>query len=232
MDRQEEDNLFIDLEDVRIHYECLGQGPDLIMIHGNGEDLHLFDEASKELSNDFKVWLLDSRGHGESSSVDTYHYEDMSSDVTAFIRKLGLEGAILFGYSDGGIIGLLTAIRAPGVLSGLICAGANTEPSMLDPEVYRECEEWNREHDDPRMTMMLNEPHITVEELSTIRIPTYVMAGSNDCILREDTDRIARTIGCSELRIVEGHDHSSYIEDHSILSGLIRDAYSFITDNR
>ena len=95
MDRQEEDNLFIDLEDVRIHYECLGQGPDLIMIHGNGEDLHLFDEASKELSNDFKVWLLDSRGHGESSSVDTYHYEDMSSDVTAFIRKLGLEGAIL-----------------------------------------------------------------------------------------------------------------------------------------
>jgi pimeloyl-ACP methyl ester carboxylesterase len=156
----------------------------------------------------------------------------MSSDVTAFIGRLGLEGAILFGYSDGGIVGLLTAIRAPGTLSGLICAGANTEPSMLDPEVYRECEEWNREHDDPRMTMMLSEPHITVEELETIHIPTYVVAGSDDCILREDTDRIAGAIGCSMLRIMNGHDHSSYIEDHTILPGLIRDGVSFITANR
>ena len=224
--------MFLDLEDVRIHYECIGEGPDLIMLHGNGEDMHLFDRAAMELSNNFRIWLMDSRGHGESSTMDTYHYRDMASDVIALIGELGLEGAVIFGYSDGGIIGLLTAIEAPGLLSGLICAGANTEPSMLDPEVYREGEDWNLIHNDPRMTMMLNEPHITVEELGTIDIPTYVMAGSHDCILREDTDRIAGTIGCSELRIVEGHDHSSYIENPSILSGLIRDAYSFISSNR
>lgn len=224
--------MFVDVNGVSIHVESRGSGPDLLMVHGNGEDMHLFDEAVDILSDDFRIWLIDSRGHGSSSCVDEYHYMDMASDVIGIINALDIKRPCMFGYSDGGIIGLLTAISSPGILSGLITAGANTRPDMLDPDVYRECQEWNSIHNDPRMTMMLTEPHIGVDDLSRISVPTVVMAGSDDCILREDTDRIAASIPCSKEVIVDGHDHSSYIEDGALLSKLMMEAFTWIQKHR
>ena len=117
---------------VSIYYEVRGKkGPALIMLHGNGEDHTIFDRAVDYLEQALTVYLVDTRGHGESSPVREYHYQDMVDDLSEFIRKLKLERPAVCGFSDGAIVGLMFASQNPGVLSHLIACGANTSPETL-----------------------------------------------------------------------------------------------------
>ena len=54
----------------------------------------------------------------------------MCDDIIEFIKKLIIDKPILYGFSDGGIIGLLVAIKEPTLLSKLIVSGANITPDV------------------------------------------------------------------------------------------------------
>ena len=72
--------------------------------------------------------------------------------------------------------------------------------------------------------MMLDEPHITAEDLSRIDVPTTVVAGSRDAVKPEDTEFIASSIGKSKMVILKGETHGSYIEDGGKLARIVMDA--------
>ena len=99
----------ISVNGIALHYEKSGEGRPLILLHGNGETHAIFDKALPLLAARFTVYAIDSRGHGESEGADAYHYADMKEDVRCFIQELKLEKPVLYGFSDGGIIGLLLA---------------------------------------------------------------------------------------------------------------------------
>ena len=52
--------------DIELHYTCVGEGPVLILLHGNGEDSSFFESQIEEFSQDFCVCAIDTRGHGMS----------------------------------------------------------------------------------------------------------------------------------------------------------------------
>ncbi|MBR3997859.1 MAG: alpha/beta hydrolase [Clostridia bacterium] len=52
--------------DIQLHYTCVGEGPVLILLHGNGEDSSFFESQIEEFSQDFCVCAIDTRGHGLS----------------------------------------------------------------------------------------------------------------------------------------------------------------------
>ena len=89
------------VNDIRLHYEQYGEGRPLVLLHGNGEEHSIFDEAMEVLGERFTCFALDSRGHGDSDMVDELHYEDMASDLLAFLEELDLWDVALCGYSDG-----------------------------------------------------------------------------------------------------------------------------------
>ena len=197
---------------VSIYYEVRGKkGPALIMLHGNGEDHRIFDRAVDYLEQVFTVYLVDTRGHGESSPVREYHYQDMVDDLSEFIRKLKLDTPAVCGFSDGAIVGLMFASQNPGVLSYLIACGANTRPETLGGFRMALDRMGDPERKDPKVRLMLTEPDITKEDLSRIDVPVTVVAGSRDCVKRNDTEFIANSIPGAELVIMKRADHSSYI---------------------
>ena len=55
-----------------IYYEIIGEGFPLVLLHGNNEDHHVFDEAVKLLAKEYQCILIDSRYHGQSIQV-IYH---------------------------------------------------------------------------------------------------------------------------------------------------------------
>ena len=178
---------------ISLYYETVGSGRPLIMLHGNGEDHTIFDEAAEKLKDRFCVYLIDSRGQGKSSPVNEYHYVDMADDVVAFIKKLGLEDVALYGYSDGGIIGLLAAAECGGI-TGLIVSGANLDPDGLK-ERYRLL--FKTEYPfkkDPLIKLMLDEPDVPDGILKKITAKTLVTAGEDDLIKEEQTRHIAETV--------------------------------------
>lgn len=201
----------ITVNGVSLFYVREGSGPPVLLIHGNGDDHSAFAPLIEELCRDYTVYALDSRGHGRSQTVAALRYEDMAEDVLCLIRALGLEKPVLYGFSDGGIIGLLAASREPQLLSRLIVCGANTRPwglkwgfllSTLGGYVRRR---------DPLDKLMLTQPWLTRQELGRIATPTLVLAGERDLIRTRHTRRLAAAIPGAQLRILPGETHSSYI---------------------
>lgn len=213
----------IRVNDVELYYEVTGQGRPLIMIHGNGEDHHIFDIANQELKKYFQVYLVDSRGHGSSSKINSYHYQDMALDVREMIIQLDLKDVIYYGYSDGGVVGLLLASQYPQLISKLIVSGANLHPRGVAQECYQEMKTEYKKTKSPLIKMMLEEPHIDSRDLKQIQASTLILAGEHDLILEEHTRKIARHIPRSQLEIIPGEDHGSYIVDSRKIAHYIID---------
>ena len=98
--------VFAEVNGIRLFYETVGEGRPLVMLHGNGEDHTIFAEAAELLGERFACYLLDSRGHGQSTPVSELHYADMAEDLVAFLDELDLRDVTVYGFSDGGIITL------------------------------------------------------------------------------------------------------------------------------
>ena len=213
--------MFVQLNSIKMYYKRYGSGRPLILLHGNGEDHTIFREIIKPLSKNFTLYLPDARGHGKSSRTEEYHYMDMASDMVQFIRRLKLESPAFYGFSDGGIVGLLLASKRPGLLSHLIISGANINPGGLKAELripLKLSYFWNR---DPKVRLMLTEPHISGSQLRSIRAKTLVLAGSRDLIKESQTREIARLIPRARLRILKGESHESYVVHNKALASII-----------
>lgn len=207
---------------VELFYEKTGQGRPLLLVHGNGEDHSIFNEAVSVLREDFCCYAVDSRGHGRSSRVRTLHYEDMAADMVALIEALDLRDVIFYGFSDGGIVGLLAASRC-GRITTLITSGANLSPRGVSRKLRLALWVMNRLRPDDKLALMLREPDISDDTLRAIRARTLVLAGSGDLILPEETRHIAAAVPGAQLRILQGEDHGSYIVHSTKIAGLIRD---------
>lgn len=206
-----------------LYYEESGSGQPLILLHGNGEDHHIFDAAVPLLADRFRVIAVDSRGHGQSFPVSEYHYRDMAEDIHLLIDILELEKPLICGFSDGGILALLLAVQYPELLGGIIACGVNTRPQGLKRywlTVFRIMYFFDRS---PLFRLMLTEPDITAEQLGQIRCPVLITGGSRDMISRRHLEEIASRIPGAQLQILPGEGHGSYIVDSTKIAGLILD---------
>ena len=212
--------MYIDVNNTRLYYEIIGKGDPLILLHGNGEDHHIFDSAVTILKDYFTCYCIDSRGHGQSMPIEKYDYQDMANDLIAFITQLNLHKVTLYGFSDGGIIGLLIASQT-NLLSRLIISGANCNRHGVKITTYLEMKLSYILKHDPKIELMLNQPAITNEQLNKITIPVLVLAGSKDVIKKKHTLNLAREIANSELKILTDETHGSYIINSTKIAKII-----------
>jgi len=207
---------------ITLYYEKTGEGQPIILLHGNGEDHQIFDVLTDQLKENFSVYAIDSRGHGKSTRVRELDYRSMAEDIAEFIKILGLEKPILYGFSDGGIIGLIIAYTYPELLSKLIISGANLTPEGVKKRylnLFRFLYYITR---NPNFRLMVTQPHISVEELHKIVVPTLVLAGSKDLIKEEHTIQIAEAIPNCTLQILTGEDHLSYVVNNNKLYPIMK----------
>lgn len=213
--------MFAEGKGVRIYYEKTGAGRPLVLVHGNGEDHTIFNEAVALLRERFCCYALDSRCHGRSS-MGPLHYEDMAADVLALLEQEDLQDAVFYGFSDGGIVGLLAAAQTQRI-STLVVSGANLSPRGVKLSLRLTLRLMQVLRRDPKIALMLREPHISDETLGKIRARTLVLAGSRDLILEKETRHIAAAIPGAELRILPGEDHGSYIVHQERIGRILLD---------
>ena len=202
---------FTKVNGIDISYEKIGEGEPLILLHGNGETHEIFEEAAEQLAKRYTVYLPDTRGHGRSGKVSEYHYEDMARDVYCFIKVLGLEKPILYGFSDGGIVGLLLASQYPGLLKKLVVSGVNTCPDDIKSPYLWGMKIQYAFTRNPLIRLMLTEPDISEEQLQAIDVPVEITAGSRDMIRQNVMLYICHNIPQASFILFEGETHSSYI---------------------
>ncbi len=97
---------FFDNEGVKIYYEIEGMGPPVIMIHGFAANIEANWKTTNwvdVLKDDYKLILIDCRGHGKSDKPKdaTQYGEKMNEDIVKLLDHLSIEKANFFGYSMG-----------------------------------------------------------------------------------------------------------------------------------
>lgn len=205
----------IELSEMTMHYAVYGdEGYPLILVHGNGGSKNSLKEAAEYLANDYKVYVIESRCHGESSDPGVISYDLMAKDIKEFIEAMGLEKPYLMGHSDGGINALTVAYTYPDLLGGFISCGANTTPDTFKPYFPLGVKIMNMAKPDKLNDMMLTLPQMNAELLSKITCPAYIVAGEYDIMWLSDSVLIHDSIPHSKIAIIKGANHSSYISQN------------------
>jgi pimeloyl-ACP methyl ester carboxylesterase len=213
--------MFIKVNEVTLFYQKYGSGNPLIMLHGNGETHEIFNSSISLLQEYFTVYAIDFRDHGNSSKVSKLHYEHHAKDIYEFIIQLNIKNPVYYGFSDGGIVGLMLASKYPDLFSKLIISGPNINPKGLITYSRLLMKLEYAIKKSQKVRMMLEEPDISLSDLSKIIIPTYITGGSFDVITKKHLKLIQENIKNSVLKIFKRHTHSSYIVDSDIIGKYI-----------
>lgn len=95
--------------------------PTLLLLHSLACTGYLsWHPVIGELSQQYRVVLLDQRWHGRGIRSPRFHLEDCADDAVAVLDALGIERAIPTGYSLGGAVAQLVWHRHPQRVEGLV----------------------------------------------------------------------------------------------------------------
>ena len=205
--------------DIKLHFERMGEGFPLVMLHGNGEDHEYFSGQMEAFSQHFQLVLVDTRGHGQSPRGDApFTLEQFAEDLKALLDEIGITRCHILGFSDGGNIAMIFALKYPQYVEKLVLNGANLYYDGLVDWLRDEiAEKWHRFQawglEDPEVRrewelqdLMMTQPNLTPDQISALTMPTLVVAGEDDVIQEEHTCLIAESLPDSRLVILPG-DH-------------------------
>jgi pimeloyl-ACP methyl ester carboxylesterase len=127
---------YADVNGINLYYETHGTGRPLILLHGGLGSGEMFGPLLPALAAGHQVIAVDLQGHGRTADVDRpLSIETMADDIAALIGHLGLDRPDVMGYSLGGGVATLTAIRHPEVVGRLVAVSANIRRSAIYPEM-------------------------------------------------------------------------------------------------
>jgi len=220
---------------IRIWYAVFGQGEPVVFLHGGMGSSNYWGLQVPAVALHYQVIVLDSRGQGRStwSSEPPISFHLMASDVLAVMDTLHIPKAALVGWSDGAIIGLDIAIHNPERLTKLFAFAANSDPSGLKDGADQKAafsgyfrrvkEEYQKLSPAPDQLKLFSEqfdrmedtePHFSDDQLRGIKVPTWIVDGDRDEIIkREDTDHIAALIPSAGELILPNVSHFAHLQD-------------------
>ncbi len=210
---------FQKLADIEVAYTECGEGPVLILLHGNSGSKRVFREYQTRHFAACHTYALDSRGHGQSVSTDEcYSIERYSEDVIAFCGARGIAKARVIGYSDGGNIALYLALKAPELFDRLVAVSPNylvsgtVEGSLrLIRAFHRVFRALGMRRSAMRFELMLKDSGLTREDLRAIRSGVAVLYAADDMIKEEHILDIAESVPGASLRKIDACTHLSIL---------------------
>jgi pimeloyl-ACP methyl ester carboxylesterase len=133
---------YADVNGLHLYYETHGSGRPLILLHGGLGTGDMFGPVRTELAAHRQVITPDLQGHGRTADIDRpLDVRLMADDIAALIRHLGLDKPDLVGYSLGGGVALMTAIKHPELVGKVVVASAHITYDALDPAMYAQQEQ-------------------------------------------------------------------------------------------
>lgn len=204
---------------IKNYYREEGCGEPLILLHGNGEDHSYFVHQIKYFSRYYRVIAIDTRGHGKTPRGEApFTIAQFADDLYNFMSEHKIPKAHILGFSDGGNIAMVFAMKYPECVDHLILDGANLFLNGLKFGVvlsllkeYKEMQKMAKRDEKylknvELLRLMTDDPNLKAKDLKAIKAKTLVIAGTEDLIKASHTKLIYHNIEDAELVFVKG-DH-------------------------
>ncbi|MFN3662215.1 alpha/beta fold hydrolase [Yoonia sp.] len=124
---------FDEVEGVRLHYIERGEGPAIVLLHGNGSMIEDFTSSGLVdlAARSHRVIVFDRPGYGHSTRPrDRIWSAGKQADlIHAALARIGVSRAAILGHSWGASVALALAIRRPQTVCGLVLASGYYFPS-------------------------------------------------------------------------------------------------------
>jgi pimeloyl-ACP methyl ester carboxylesterase len=114
------------LSDGTLYYELLGEGSPVVLLHGGGLDLHMWDKQANTFAKHFRIIRYDLRGHGQSAPA-TGTFSDVD-DLKMLLDHLGYKKVSLVGLSRGSGVALNFTLDHPERVDKLVLVSASGPP--------------------------------------------------------------------------------------------------------
>ncbi|MEM9720909.1 MAG: alpha/beta hydrolase [Bacteroidota bacterium] len=193
---------YFKVEGVKLYYEVYGHGSPILMLHGGVYGyIDEFSSLIDELSQNYQVICLATRGHGKSEVGNTpYTYKQRAEDAYHLLEYLQISKALVIGFSDGGHSALKLAALYPEAVKKVIAMGIGDNPKEKNKEPYNytsksllaesgsffksrlalmpEPDRW--EESLQYSNHLYNQDLISSETFEKIQCPVLLMNGEND----------------------------------------------------
>jgi pimeloyl-ACP methyl ester carboxylesterase len=125
---------FVEVEGVRLHYTERGEGPPVVLIHGNTVSLGDFEASGliDRLAKDHRVIAIDRPGFGHSSRPRDRLWTPsaQASLLNAALAQLEIERPVVVGHSLGTMVALAMALDYPADVRSLVLLGGYYYPTV------------------------------------------------------------------------------------------------------
>ena len=203
----------------RMYYAERGSGPTLVLLHGGGDSgEHSFERQLDVFSQQHRIIAPDQVGQGHTPDVSgPLSYTSMAQDTATLLTALKLKRVDIVGFSDGGILALMLAIRHPELVRRLVISGVNVTPEGLTAQQLQGLRDAQIEQ--PRTVaeklakLWLTSPtetELNLAMLSQVERPVLVISGDRDAITLEHTLLIFHALPHAELCVLPGTDHATF----------------------
>ncbi|QHQ61555.1 alpha/beta fold hydrolase [Anaerocolumna sedimenticola] len=127
---------------IRLHYEIMGEGIPFIFLHGLGGSIEQIRNIYVQIKG-VKLIMPDQQGHGESEvNWENFNFQTLADDVIALVNYLKIEKFYLAGISMGAAISIAIAVSNPEKVSGLLLirnAWTHKPMETKIQELFAEC---------------------------------------------------------------------------------------------
>ena len=127
---------YVEVNGISLWVATHGSGRPLILLHGGLMSGETFGPVLPALAARHQVFTVDLQGHGRTKDIDRpLDLRLMADDVAALIDHLGLDRPDVVGFSLGGGVATMTAVRHPDKVRRLVSLSANIRRSAIYPEM-------------------------------------------------------------------------------------------------
>jgi pimeloyl-ACP methyl ester carboxylesterase len=125
---------FVEVDGVRLHYVERGQGPVLVLLHGNMVLADDFDQSGllDRAAEHYRVIAFDRPGYGYSERPRTTVWtpENQARLLHHALQEIGVDSALVVGHSWGTMVALAMALDAPDFVRGMVLLSGYYYPSV------------------------------------------------------------------------------------------------------
>ena len=125
---------FRKIDNLNIHVLAVGSGMPVVLIHGFMSMAYDWRFNIQELGKHFSVYALDLPGFGYSDKPLNFNYSSngYAEFITSFLDEYGIDQAVLVGNSMGGQIALMTCLKCPERVAGLVLIDSGGYPNSVE----------------------------------------------------------------------------------------------------
>ena len=112
--------------------EWSSEGVPMLLLHGFGNEAHIWDDFAPIVAPHYRTLALDHRGHGQSDwdREGRYDIDSLADDVETLTAALGIERMVLVAHSLGGRVATVFAGRHPERIAGLVIVDIGPEVDL------------------------------------------------------------------------------------------------------